>query len=813
MVRDDFWLAVSRFMRELEVRIVEADNSALVDLFDPLHARKVLSDFGQAFGRLPENPNEFSSDQQSFLDAAVTGLAHDGKIISVRLALFAEMVKGKPWTPATLQAVGGTEGVGATFLEETFSAGTAPPEHRLHQKAARNVLRALLPESGTDIKGHMRSHTELLVASGYANRPKDFADLLRILDQEVRLITPTDPEGQDDEDAEPTATGGQFYQLTHDYLVPSLRDWLTRKQKETRRGRAELRLAELAAGWSSKPLKRNLPTWWEHINIRILTKKLFWSPSQQRMMRTSANYHGLRWTSSLVILTIIVVSFTRYLAVRQQENDVQRADTLVKNVLAAPPQAVPYAIENLKPLEKHAVIILNRFLKERTLNHNQRLHAACALAEFGHTNVDEILSLIGNTTLDEITNIANVLKGARKPALDRLKIQIRTAEDEENWAQKSRYAVVALLLGEKNAASEMCAMQTDPIQRTTFINLLPKMHPDLTLLEKVTRNCNDGPLQSALCFGLGDISAEQMSVKEKELWIERLTNWYKNSNDTGTHSASYWAMRQWKSAPEVNTRLQVERDPNWQVNSVGMTLLRLQSGQFLMGSQNGNQNEKPVHEEKIGHTFYISAQEVSVRQFGRFLDDMSPNVAKPEDWHGYSSHTSPTEFHPIQNVSINDAILFCNWLSDREQRGNCYLASNGRWSLAKNVGGYRLPSEAEWEYACRAGTQTEYFFGENSSLISDYAVCGTLNTQPCGTAKPNVWGLYDMHGNVHELCSNASNDPLFFNYRLVWYSRGGGWRSTYADCRSASRYQVSHGERSIDVGFRVVLEMSPTDTF
>ena len=104
-------------------------------------------------------------------------------------------LKGKTWTPITLKEVGGTEGVGVTFLEETFSASTAPPEHRYHQKAARAVLKALLPESGTDIKGTMRSHTELLDASGYANRPREFDDLIRILDSEIRLITPTDPEG------------------------------------------------------------------------------------------------------------------------------------------------------------------------------------------------------------------------------------------------------------------------------------------------------------------------------------------------------------------------------------------------------------------------------------------------------------------------------------------------------------------------------------------------------------------------------------------------------------------------------------------
>ncbi len=126
MVRDDFWMAATRFMRELEIRLLEGVNSAAVDLFDLDHARKVLAAFGRAFGRLPENSSDVSRDQKDFLNESVNGLAEEGKVISVRLALYAEMMKGKPWTPATLKKVGGTKGVGVTFLEETFSASTAP---------------------------------------------------------------------------------------------------------------------------------------------------------------------------------------------------------------------------------------------------------------------------------------------------------------------------------------------------------------------------------------------------------------------------------------------------------------------------------------------------------------------------------------------------------------------------------------------------------------------------------------------------------------------------------------------------------------
>src|ERR1700682_3909501 len=111
-------------MDALHIGLVQDQNMALVDLFDQIHARNVLSAFGRAFGRLPEEP---SKEQEAFLDQAVAGLAQDGRVICVRLALFAEMVKGRPWTPATLKEVGGTEGVGVAFLEETFSSANASP--------------------------------------------------------------------------------------------------------------------------------------------------------------------------------------------------------------------------------------------------------------------------------------------------------------------------------------------------------------------------------------------------------------------------------------------------------------------------------------------------------------------------------------------------------------------------------------------------------------------------------------------------------------------------------------------------------------
>ena len=249
-------------------------------------------------------------------------MTQDDKVISVRLALFAEMVKEKPWAPATLRAVGGTEGVGLTFLEETFSSPQANPRHRLHRKGAQAVLKSLLPDHGTTIKGQMRPEAMLWTASGYADRSRDFADLIHILDHELHLITPADSDEATTTDEPAATTGLRHYQLTHDYLVHSLDGWLTRKQRETRRGRAELCLAERSASWNAKPENRQLPSAWEWTTIRILTKRKDWSELQHRMMKRARRVNGLRSlgvVAGLVALIMLGIDFRRRVFEAKQE--------------------------------------------------------------------------------------------------------------------------------------------------------------------------------------------------------------------------------------------------------------------------------------------------------------------------------------------------------------------------------------------------------------------------------------------------------------------------------------------------------------
>ena len=358
----------------------------------------------------PSTTRDLSPEQNAFLDQSVAGLAQDGKVISVRLALFAEMVKGKPWTPATLRAVGGTQGVGVTFLEETFSAATAPPEHRLHQKAAQAVLKALLPQTGTDIKGQMRSVEELRDASGYADRPRDFDDLLRILDPELRLITPTDPEGASGEGA-PARDGRSYYQLTHDYLVHSLRDWLTRKQRETRRGRAGLRLAERAALWEAKPENRRLPSALEWANIRLLTRPKDWTEPERRMMARAGRFHGLRAVGLAAAAALLLAAG---LYVRNQVEETKRATAaagLVQALLKADTSQVPGIVQGLGDYRRWADPELRRTVADGAADPRAKLHASLALLPVDQGQV----AFLEARLLDAAPAALPVLRDALKP--------------------------------------------------------------------------------------------------------------------------------------------------------------------------------------------------------------------------------------------------------------------------------------------------------------------------------------------------------------------------------------------------------------
>ena len=479
MVRDDFWMAATRFMQELEIRLLEGQNSAAVDLFPAAHVEKVLAAFGRAFGVLPEHVADQSKDQRRFLEQTVAALAQDGKVICVRLALLAEMMKSKPWTPAALKAVGGAEGVGVAFLEETFSAAGAPLEHRYHQVAARAVLKALLPDSGTAIRGHMRSYDELFDVSGYARRPKDFDDLLRILDLEVRLITPKDLEtgeggeempgriqdglalaGSGERRDQETGRQGEnsqqdsslsssllvsrsgYYQLTHDYLVPSVRDWLTRKQKETRRGRAELLLADRAAVWNARPENRQLPSAWQCLQIKALTARKNWTPPQRNMMAKALRFHATCAAGLAMFLMAVTMSGLAIWGRVTEQRSATHASGLVQSLLNAEIAQVPEIIRKMSAYREWTDPQLREENSRAGLQSREKLHTSLALLPVDAGQVNYLQGRLLEAEPREVAVLVDALDAHKDGILGRF---WQVVQSPEGGKERQRLRAAAAL--------------------------------------------------------------------------------------------------------------------------------------------------------------------------------------------------------------------------------------------------------------------------------------------------------------------------------------------------------------------------------
>ena len=229
------------------------------------------------------------------------------------------------------------------------------------------------------------------------------------------------------------------------------------------------------------------------------------------------------------------------------------------------------------------------------------------------------------------------------------------------------------------------------------------------------------------------------------------------------------------------------------INSIGLELILLPAGTFVMGgdwdAEQADENELPKHQVSFDKAYYVGKYSVTQSQWQAVMGD------NPSEHLGDNL--------PVEMVSHEDAIAFIQKLNAME-----------------NTRTYRLPTEAEWEYAARANSQSTYCFGPQTRQLGDYAWFESNSgaaTHPVGQLIPNEWGIYDMHGNVHEWCADwysrdyyansPSKNPSGPRKGVARVLRGGDWGSEAWYCRCAIRSLSSPQRRSPRVGFRVVKDL------
>jgi len=233
-----------------------------------------------------------------------------------------------------------------------------------------------------------------------------------------------------------------------------------------------------------------------------------------------------------------------------------------------------------------------------------------------------------------------------------------------------------------------------------------------------------------------------------------------------------------------------EEGQKWIVDlgaEVQMIFVSIAAGSFRMGSNSDFSNEKPVHRVRLIKPFWMAKTEVTQAQWKQIMGN-NPSHFKGDQ-------------NPVEQVSWNDAMMFCKKLTEREQKVG-HLPKG--WI-------YTLPTEAQWEYTCRAGTMGKYV--GNLSAKAWYNLNSGDKTHPVGTKKTNAWGLCDMRGNVWEWCldrygkypSGSVTDPSGAHSGLYQVYRGGGWEDTDSECRSAIRCYYSSKALSNYLGFRPVV--------
>lgn len=473
IVREDFWSSVKRFMAAIDQELSNS-NEGILRLFEPDHARNVLLLFGKAYGRIDETP---TTQQLEFVRLAVDGLANanSNEVVCLRLSLFAFMMRGKPWNLDTWKAVGGVEGLGVTFLKDTIGSGS---EIRFakHRVGAKEVLRCLLPsredeinvQDGKEIRTQVIT-SELMRRSGYAERPREFEELISVLHNELRLITQSDGEGSfGNPGPELKADREQIYQLAHDFLIPAIREWLSLTQRSTPSGRAMLLLDARSTTWHlDNKRSAALPTIREYFIIRYRTKKHAWTAKQRELMKAAKTVIVRKMSMALAATCLLGIGASigiYYLRVKDAQATV---DLLVRT-------ALPQIDERIRQVTSYPLLAPGLLKQELDATNGEKsTKAKLALLHITGEFKDELRKMQYSAdsdfeTVDAIRRSLKLVGDPEDPQIEQL------AESERNSAAFCRLLVAA---GE---GTQTRIVERDPERSARLLASIPAM--DLAFL-------------------------------------------------------------------------------------------------------------------------------------------------------------------------------------------------------------------------------------------------------------------------------------------------------------------------------------------
>jgi len=432
-----------------------------------------------------------------------------------------------------------------------------------------------------------------------------------------------------------------------------------------------------------------------------------------------------------------------------------------------------------------------------------------------------------------------------------------TDEAKETLAKRQANAAVVLVrMNQPEKVWQLLKHSPDPRARSYLIHRIGPLGVDSRIIIKRLEAEPDITIRRALILSLGEFDEKALFLVDRTAWLPKLQEMYRTDADPGLHSAVEWLLRQWKQdkwLKQVNEEWAKDKEQReklldriqknisdvdgkcssqWYVTGQGQTMVVIPGPvEFVMGSpmtEVGRQNDEKQHKCQIARSFAIASKELTREQFARFKKERVN-----------ARESLPTNEWPVNNVTWHEAVEYCNWLSEQEgiSEGQlCYRPNkDGAYADGMTVApdylkrlGYRLPTEAEWEYGCRAGAVTQYSFGESHKMLGKYSWYGPNSSgtaHPVGLLKPNDLGLFDFHGNVLEWSQDldipyaeAPNGKVIADSEAVAVTvddaeprllRGGSFQYSPSSLRSAYRSAFIPTSRYKFVGFRLARTLPP----